>query len=247
MVTLEGLRSGKRRKEKLRRSRRVVRSRSTTGSGSDTAARPRPYAGTDTASGSRSGASWSRTASPRAGTLNSGAGSWRRWCNRLKERFWIRHRCWFWRRNNGRWRRSNDRRSIGRRCAKLYVLKSLTRRSIPAAGAAAATSGGTGSAPADCGLTLEIVLRRRIEHKNQNEHMRKERGSGSFPPPLSLARYSYRRPIPSFYVDGDGDSFGDTPMTFTPAPRATSIAKITSEYLTFGSPFTKMIFSGRPS
>ena len=44
-----------------------------------------------------------------------------------------------------------------------------------------------------------------------------------------------------------GVSFGGTPMTFTPAPRATSIASITSAYFTSGSPFTKMIFSGRGS
>ena len=42
-------------------------------------------------------------------------------------------------------------------------------------------------------------------------------------------------------------SFGVMPMTFTPEPRATSIAQITSEYFTAGSPFTKMIFSGRGS
>jgi len=44
-----------------------------------------------------------------------------------------------------------------------------------------------------------------------------------------------------------GMSFGGTPMTFTPAPRAMSIASMTSAYFTFGSPLTKMIFSGRGS
>ena len=44
-----------------------------------------------------------------------------------------------------------------------------------------------------------------------------------------------------------GVSLGGTPMTFTPAPRATSIASIMSAYFTPGTPFTKMIFSGRGS
>jgi hypothetical protein len=41
--------------------------------------------------------------------------------------------------------------------------------------------------------------------------------------------------------------FGGTPMTFTPAPRETSIAQMTSWYFTALSPFTKMILSGRGS
>src|SRR5687768_11363833 len=49
------------------------------------------------------------------------------------------------------------------------------------------------------------------------------------------------------YVPAGAASFGVTPITFTPAPRDTSIAQITSEYLTVGCPFTKMILSGRGS
>ena len=49
------------------------------------------------------------------------------------------------------------------------------------------------------------------------------------------------------YFPGPGVSFGGTPMTFTPEPRATSIACTTRSYFTLGSPFTKMIFSGRGS
>ena len=44
-----------------------------------------------------------------------------------------------------------------------------------------------------------------------------------------------------------GVSLGGIPMILTPAPRATSIAKMTSPYGTPGAPFTKMIFSGRGS
>jgi hypothetical protein len=54
--------------------------------------------------------------------------------------------------------------------------------------------------------------------------MRKKRGGDTLPPPLSLARYAYRRPVAFSYWAGAGVSFGETPMTFTPAPRATSIA-----------------------
>ena len=134
MVSLQRSRRRKRWKEKLCRSRGIIRPWSPASTGTDAASCASPDAGANPASRSRPGASGPRTASPGAGTLNSGAGSRHRRCNRLKERFWIRHRCWFWRRNHGRWRRSNDRRSIGRRCAKLYVLKSLPRRSIRAAG-----------------------------------------------------------------------------------------------------------------
>ena len=49
------------------------------------------------------------------------------------------------------------------------------------------------------------------------------------------------------YFPEPGVSFGGTPMTFTPAPREASIACTTCPYFDFGSPFTKMIFSGRGS
>lgn len=44
-----------------------------------------------------------------------------------------------------------------------------------------------------------------------------------------------------------GVSFGGMPMTFTPDPRATSIASMMSEYFARGEPFTKITFSGRGS
>ena len=50
-----------------------------------------------------------------------------------------------------------------------------------------------------------------------------------------------------YFAAAPGVSFGGTPMTLTPEPRDTSIACTTWPYFTFGSPFTKMIFSGRPS
>lgn len=119
-------------------------------------------------------------------------------------------------------RRSYNGRSIGRAGAELDVLKPLARCQIGASRASASAAGGAGTTTADCGFGFEIVSRCRIEYEEQDEGMSKKRGSGTLPPPLSLARYSDRRPIPSLYVDGW--SFGDTPITFTPAPRATSIA-----------------------
>ena len=56
---------------------------------------------------------------------------------------------------------------------------------------------------------------------------------------------SLQLPVPP--AAGAAASFGGTPMTFTPDPRATSIAQITSWYLTVGHPLTKMILSGRGS
>src|SRR6185437_15918521 len=60
--------------------------------------------------------------------------------------------------------------------------------------------------------------------------------------------YTRTRTARSAYFAGaaePGVSFGGTPSTTTPAPRATSIASITSAYFTSGEPFTNMIFSFR--
>ena len=124
-------------------------------------------------------------------------------------------------------------------------MKTLSSSLVACARLASPSAGRPCPATTNGRLALEIVLRDRPDQESYDKRMRKERGDGALPPPLSLGRNSDRRPIALLYVDGAA-SFGETPMTLTPAPRATSIAKITSEYLTFGSPFTKMIFSGRP-
>lgn len=178
--------------------------------------------------------------------MNGGTSDWSGRCNGLeKRRFLLRCRSWFWRRDN--WSRWRCYESGSIRCWSLQrdVLQSLARSEITVARAAASATRGSSSTSTNSGLGFEIISCCGIDDQQQNERMSKKRGSGALPPPLSLARYADRRPIRSLYVDGC--SFGDTPITFTPAPRATSIAKITSEYLTFGSPFTKMTFSGRPS
>jgi hypothetical protein len=127
-------------------------------------------------------------------------------------------------------------------------LQPLTGSALGASRASSATPCGTRSAATLSRLRLKSVLGRGKKNQKKNERMRKKRGGEFLPPPLSLYWNPDRRPVTLFYVAGAaGVSFGDIPMTFTPAPRATSIAKITSEYFTFGSPFTKMIFSVRPS
>lgn len=163
----------------------------------------------------------------------------------MKNRLHLWRRSWLWRRDHRSWRRSDDGSGIRRGCSQLDILQSLAGSEVGTAGASASAPSWSRATATDSRLSFKIVLRYWIDDQQQDEGMSKKRGSGTLPPPLSLARYTDRRPIPSLYVDGW--SFGDTPITFTPAPRATSIAKITSEYLTFGSPFTKMTFSGRPS
>lgn len=224
----------------MRRRRRICLTRSSTGAGTDTAASPRPHSRPDPSS-----ASWTR--SPCASGARAGAGSRRvrarRWCNgqwRLLSGLLLRERSCLGR--NYRSRRRDDGSRIRNGRAKPHVLKAACGAS--AARASTTTACGTRSPTAQRRLSIEAALRGGQQDEEKNQRMCKKRGGDSLPPPLSLAWYSYRRPIAPFYAAG---SFGDMPMTLTPAPRATSIAKITSEYLTLGSPLTKMIFSGRPS
>ena len=105
---------------------------------------------------------------------------------------------------------------------QLHVPEALARSEITRARAASAAACRSRSPATYRDLSLESVLSGGIKNQNENQQMSKKRGSGTLPPPLSLARYTDRRPISSIYVDGC--SLGDTPMTFTPAPRATSIA-----------------------
>jgi hypothetical protein len=102
-----------------------------------------------------------------------------------------------------------------------------------AAASSTAATGRSGSTPAERGLALELISRDRIENEENDQAMRKKRGGDTLPPPLSSARNADRRPIASFFLSAGSRlvarlycvvSFGETPMTFTPAPRATSIA-----------------------
>ena len=119
-----------------------------------------------------------------------------------------------------------------------YELKSLA----PAVASSTTAARGTRTSGPFSMLCLEITRRNRIQHREDDYGMDKKRGGDTLPPPLSLARNTDRRPI---LIGRYDPSLGDMPITLTPAPRDTSIAKITSSYFTFGSPLTKMIFSGR--
>jgi hypothetical protein len=228
----------------LRWRRGIVLCWTAASAGSGGATSPRPGARTNSSSSSGPCATSAGSTGTGARTLHRAG---RRHCRTEhgRDRLLL-SRLRRWRSDFRHWRRSDDRSCIRGCCLERDILKPFSRREVAGTGRSTTPTRRTRTSAAYCGIGFESSLRRRINNEKKNQRMSKKRGSGSLPPPLSLARYSNRRPISPFYVDGAG-SFGDTPMTFTPAPRATSIAKITSAYLTFGSPFTKMIFSGRPS
>jgi hypothetical protein len=104
----------------------------------------------------------------------------------------------------------------------LYELEML----LPtfSARAAPTASCGTRSTASFCVLSRECRLSYFIYKEEYEHQMRKKRGGDTLPPPLSSAWNSDRRSVLPAYLL----SFGDTPITLTPDPRATSIAKITS-------------------
>jgi len=217
MVSPDARRSRKRRQEKLRRSRRVVPSWSTSCARTHRAARASSDARSDS----------SATARSRAGC--PGIAATRAWCGRARaglsrSRRRLRRRSWRWR-DDWLWRHDRFRRHHRRRCVRnrfeSHVLQALASSITTAS--ASSTACRTGTARTKGVLTLEIMRRKRIENQEDDERMGKKRGGDTLPPPLPLApaRYADWRPIARFYCVG---SFGDTPMTFTPAPRATSIA-----------------------
>jgi len=65
--------------------------------------------------------------------------------------------------------------------------------------------------------------------------------------PSAVLTIQWPGPASSVYCGVAPLSLGGTPMTFTPAWRAMSMAKITSWYFTFGSPLMKISLSGRGS
>jgi hypothetical protein len=94
-------------------------------------------------------------------------------------------------------------------------------------------------------------------HIRTGEHRRTDNGCKNEKKDQCVHEQRRNDPFPSFFLlltllesrvaRGYFTSFGVMPMTLTPAPRAASIALITSEYFTAGSPLTKMILSGRGS
>ncbi len=106
--------------------------------------------------------------------------------------------------------------------------------------AAATASGGSRTAATSYIRTGEIRRpddRRKNKKKDQCVH--KKRRNDPFPSIFLSALFRERRIARIYFT-----SFGVMAITFTPDPRATSIALITSEYLTAGSPLMKMILSG---
>jgi len=225
MVALDASRSGQRRQEKLRRCRRIRSRRATARAWTNRASCPRADARSNPAA--RSGPGPGSAARPGSNTC---CGS-RRHHTRLRRG----------RRSNRR-RRGDDRlwwlelwrnhflHCIGGRLER-HVLQTLLR--ARAAAASTSATGGAGSATPERGLALELIRGEWVQNQENDQGMRKKRGGDTLPPPLSLARNADRRAIASFSTRAGRRrfarlycvvSFGETPMTFTPAPRATSIA-----------------------
>lgn len=201
---------------------RIILTGPTSGSGARCASGSCTDSRPNSAARSRACPASPRAACPGAGSLHCGSCRGCSRCNRLNDGFVNRRRCRLGRWDDGSWRGSNEQSGVRCRGAQLHVLQSLTRCAITASGTSASAASGSRPAAAYGWLSLEAATRGGIDNQKEDERMSKKRGSGTLPPPLSLARYPDRRPIPSLYVDGW--SFGETPITFTPAPRATSIA-----------------------
>ena len=201
VIASQRRRCRKRRKEKLSRSRRIVGTRSAASARSGTSSGSRPNSRSNSSAGTRTGAAGSRATGSSACALHCRSGRRRRRRDRLDDGL-----CYWWRRDlrlrDRRWRWRNRSRRIGCGRAKLDVLETLASRALTATRASATATRWSRAATADCGIRLEVVSGRWVEDQYKDKRMSKKRGSGALPPPLSLARYSDRRPIPSFYVDG---------------------------------------------
>ena len=199
MVSLQRRRRRQRRKKELSWSGWIVLRGSATRSGSCCASSSGSCSRSDSAARART-----RTARP--GASRSESRSRHRRIRRRgrarngRDRFGFgRLRLW---RSHYRRRRGNDGRRVRSRCLELDVLESLSGSYIARSRASSPSTCWTGAAPAKRRISLESDSRRGVNDQKQNERMSKKRGSGSLPPPLSLARYPDRRPISSFYVDG---------------------------------------------
>jgi hypothetical protein len=157
----------------------------------------------------------------------------------LRRSYWgFNRRLRLWRLHwwNGCGRHFGHHRWIGFYPHELEVLFARTRsvRATPAStcGARAPTTDYVG--------TNEI---RRPDDRRQNEkkdhRVQQKRRGDPFPIFFFCLALLESRVARSYFT-----SFGVVAITFTPAPRATSIAAITSWYFTVGSPLTKMILSG---
>src|SRR5205823_14999368 len=114
----------------------------------------------------------------------------------------------------------------------------------PAAGAGATAACRAGSTATDDIGASEIGGSDDWTQNETKDHcVHEQRRYDPFPIPIFPPRhFKPRNPARSYFT-----SFGVAPITLTPAPRAASIALITSEYFTVGSPLMNMILSGRGS
>ena len=237
VIRLDSVRCGKRRNEKIPQRRRIILARATSGPWPDAAAPPRSHTRSDPAAGARS-----RSRSPRRA----------RPCASRRSEQWIRcrgqggrdGRLW-WLLHLGRLHRWNRRRHFrscrrtGPHSDELQPILARGRRGR------AATSAARGAGPSSAygRLVPEVGDDNGRNDEKKDHRVDENRRGDPFPPLFLPERQPDRRAITSSYFT----SLGGTPITLTPAPRATSIAWITSEYLTFSSPLTKMTFSGRGS
>ena len=216
MVSSEAWWGRKRRQEELRGRRRIVSSRTAASARTHRAASAGSNARScsSAAAGPGSGCPCVSGTHPRRGRARA----------RLRSRSRRLRRSWRW---NHNWLGRLDRfwwyycGGCVRDRLELHVLQTLPARI--ATTSASSTARRAGTARTKGVLALEIVRRERIQNQQDDERMHKKRGGDTLPPPLPLApaRYADWRPIALFYCVA---SLGDTPMTFTPAPRATSIA-----------------------
>lgn len=214
----------KRRQKELSWTRRITLTRATTGAGAVSRAGPRSNARSDATSTSRScaGAAACTGARPRiAGTRRIGLGWLRR--GRRSDGRCCRHSYEALRRLDRRFDRRDQRRGVGGRWPETNETQPFGCTSRCAPRSSSTTASGTRPASAHCGLRLEPGAGDWKKNQQNDQRMGKKRGGDTLPPPLfSFDWYADRRPVPVTYAPAG--SFGDTPITFTPAPRATSIA-----------------------
>jgi len=235
MVRLDSVRRGKRRNEKISKRGRIILTGTTARAGADAAS-----AAGSLARSHSSTRAWPRTRGARlaSAALRSTRRD-RRWRRRRRNhrRFHLRLGIrWFDRRNRERFRL----RHHGRIRSHAHELKMLLARAS-AARPTAATARRSRSAAAHRRIMREI---RRSDDwsqdKKKDQCVHEQRRNDPSPILFLLELLPESRITRSYFT-----SFGVEAITLTPAPRAASIAAITSEYFTVGSPLTKMILSGR--
>jgi hypothetical protein len=199
MVSLQRRRRRKRRKKELSRSGRIVLRRSATGSRSRTTSCSCSCPRSDSTACAGASTAGSRAPRSESSACNRRTRRRGRPGNRRDRSGFCGLR--FGRSDNGA-RRGNNCSRVRSRRLELDVLESLSRCDIARPGASTPSPCGARTPSAKCRVCPEAGSGCGVNDQKQNERMSKKRGSGSLPPPLSLARYSDRRPISSFYVDG---------------------------------------------